>query len=89
MYARNANELRQLISEHPDEYPAIFLFDGSFAAACFDNKTVRELKSSFHGDPDPDDCQEWNLSAAEWKENIEMALIARQVLQKKTQTGGG
>lgn len=83
MYARNADELRQLISEHPDEYPSIFLFDGSFAAACFDNKTAGELKTLFHGDPDPDDCRKWNLSSAGWKENIEMALIARQAVQKK------
>lgn len=76
MYAKTANELKKLLLDHPDENPSVFLNDNSFAAECYDHRTVKELKSAFNRDPDPDDCIKWNLSAAEWKENIEMALIA-------------
>ena len=83
MYAKNAEELRQLISTHPNESPSVFLSDGSFAAACYDTKTPRELRSSFHGDADPDECHTWNISAAEWKEHIEMALVALEAVNKR------
>lgn len=76
MFANTANELRRLIADYPDENPSIFLRDDSFAADCYDRMTVKELKSAFNRDADPDDCIKWNLSPAEWKENIEMALIS-------------
>ncbi len=76
MYAKNAEELRKLIAENLDENPSVFLRDDSFAAACYDHKTVRELKSAFNRDPDPDECRQWKISAAEWKESVEMALVA-------------
>ena len=77
MYAKTANQLRKLITNNPDESPSVFLSDDSFAAHCYDYLTARDLKSAFNRDADPDDCRKWLLSPSEWKENIEMALIAR------------
>jgi len=76
LFAKTANELRRLIAENPDENPSVFLRDDSFAANCYDHMTVKELKSAFNRDADPDECIKWNLSAAEWRENIEMALVS-------------
>lgn len=78
MYAKTANELRRLILDNPDQMPSTFLLDSSFAAWCYDRKTTRWLKSAFNRDADPDDCQRWNISRSEWKENIEMALLAKR-----------
>jgi hypothetical protein len=75
-YATTARALRALMAEYPDENPSVFLRDDSFAAYCYDRLTVKELKSAFNRDPDPDDCIRWNLSPLEWKENVEMALIS-------------
>ena len=78
MFAKTATQLRRMLKENPGAFPSTFIEDGSFAAHCFDNKTVRELKSLFNGDADPSDCRRWGLTAAEWRRNIEMALIALQ-----------
>ena len=76
MFAKTANELRQLIIDNPDESPSVFLRDDSFAAECYDKMSIKELKSAFNRDADPDECMKWRLSPSEWKENIEMALIS-------------
>ena len=76
LFAKTSNELRRLIAENPDENPSVFLRDDSFAADCYDHMSVKELKSAFNRDADPDDCAKWNLSPSEWKENIEMALMS-------------
>jgi hypothetical protein len=85
MYARNANELKDLIRSRPDDLPASFLRDSSFAAHCFDRHSLRFLKSAFHRDADPDDCEAWNITRVEWKENIEMAYIAKAATQMREQ----
>ena len=77
MYAKNAGQLKSLILENPDALPESFLLDSSFAAHCFDKFSVKWLKSAFHRDADPDDCAIWNISPVEWKENIEMAYMAK------------
>ncbi|GAB6094457.1 hypothetical protein JCM14469_07090 [Desulfatiferula olefinivorans] len=77
MYARNANELKELIHSQPDALPSSFLRDSSFAAHCFDRHSLRTLKSAFHRDADPDECEAWDITRVEWKENIEMAYIAK------------
>lgn len=84
MYARNADHLRTLILENPNEHPSIFLYDSSFAAACYDHKTLRELKSAFHRDADKEECRDWGLSPAEWKEQVEMALVVLETIKKRT-----
>lgn len=78
MYATNANQLTELIKKNPGEMPSTFLMDSSFASYCYDKKTIKWLKSAFHRDADPLDCEKWNISRSEWKENIEMALVAKK-----------
>lgn len=81
MIATNANQLRELIRENPGTAPSTFIDDTSFASRCYDDKSIRWLKSAFNRDADPDDCQRWNLTADQWKENIEMALIAKEAAE--------
>ena len=76
MYAKNARELRKFIQDHPGESPSVFLRDDSFAAHCYDTLTVKDLKSAFNRDADPGECRTWRLTPVEWREHIEMALIA-------------
>ncbi len=82
MYASTANQLDELIKENPDDMPATFLMDSSFASYCYDKKTLKWLKSAFNRDADSEDCEKWYLSRSEWKENIEMALIAKKASMK-------
>ncbi len=82
MYATTANQLSNLIKEDPEAMPSSFLMDSSFASYCYDKRTVKWLKSAFNRDADPDDCEKWNITRFEWKENIEMALIAKIADQK-------
>ncbi len=83
MYAKNADHLRKLIADNPVEHPSVFLSDSSFAAACYDKKTLKELKTAFQGDADKEECHAWGLSASEWKEHIEMALIVLAIIKKR------
>ncbi|MFO7965255.1 MAG: hypothetical protein R6U50_15130 [Desulfobacterales bacterium] len=83
MYARTARQLRKLIAKNPGESPSVFLPDQSFAAFCYDRYTAADLKSAFNRDPDPDDCRKWRLSPSEWRENIEMAFIARSEAERR------
>lgn len=82
MYAINAANLKELILANPKEMPSSFLRDSSFAAHCFDIHNIRYLKSAFYRDPDPEECELWNLTSCEWKENIEMAYIAKVATEK-------
>ena len=84
MYAKNANHLKELILRNPDALPSSFLRDSSFAAHCFDKHNVRFLKSAFHRDSDPEECQAWNITPVEWKENIEMAYMAKVASSQRT-----
>ena len=76
VFADNVKELRKMIRTHPDESPSTFLRDDSLASYCYDHRTPKELKSAFNRDADPEECRRWRLSPSEWKENIEMALVA-------------
>ena len=77
MYADTLDELRELMAEQPETSPSVFLRDDGFAAHCYDDMTVRELRSAFERDADPEECRRWGLSATEWKEHIAMALTAK------------
>lgn len=76
MFAKTADELREMIIQEPGISPSTFLMDDSFAAWCYDNKSPLWLKSAFNRDADPGDCHKWRISAQEWKENVEMAWVA-------------
>lgn len=49
---------------------------GSFAAACYDMNTIRELQDALQGDADETDMKNWGIGADEWREQIELALRA-------------
>ena len=76
MFAKTADELRQLISENPGTSPSTFLMDDSFAAWCYDNRDAAWLDAAFNRDADPEDCRRWGISPSEWRTNIDMARIA-------------
>ena len=82
MVAKDTETLRRLLKENPDESPSVFIADDTYAAKCYDSRTIKELKSAFHRDADPEECETWRLSPSDWKENIEMALIALRAAQK-------
>jgi hypothetical protein len=76
MPASTPRELIALITADPLASPSTFLADDSFAAWCYDNLSLKDVRSAFERDPDPDQCRQWGLSALEWKAQIEMAIIA-------------
>ncbi len=78
MYATTTNQLIEFIKKNPKEMPSTFLMDSSFASYCYDKRTIKWLKSAFNRDADPIDCEKWDISRSEWKENIAMALVAKK-----------
>jgi hypothetical protein len=68
--------LKAVIRRDPQAIPATFLSDASYAAWCYDHLSLRELRSAFEGDADPEVCRLWRLSPREWRIQIEMAIIA-------------
>ena len=69
-------ELRTCIAADPHTSPSTYLADDSFAAWCYDHLSLSEAHSAFERDADPDECEQWDLSALEWKAQVEMAIIA-------------
>ena len=76
MPALTPEELRACITADPRTGPSIHLADDSFAAWCYDNLSLKEARAAFERDADPDECEQWGLSALEWKAQVEMAIIA-------------
>lgn len=76
MTASTPDELRDMIAAEPDTSPSIFLADDSLASRLYDHMSLREVRSAFERDPDPDDCKQWRLSGLEWKNQVAMAIIA-------------
>ena len=76
MPASTPKELRACIATDAQTSPSVFLADDSFAAWCYDHLSFREARAAFERDADPDECEQWGLTALEWKAQIEMALIA-------------
>ena len=79
MFAKTADELREMIRQNPETSPSTFLMDDSFAAWCYDNRDFLWLKSAFSRDADPEDCRKWGITAQEWKTNVAMAGLALAV----------
>ena len=69
-------ELKVSIAADPRTSPSTYLADDSFAAWCYDNLSLKEVCSAFERDADADECEQWGLSALEWKAQVEMAIIA-------------
>ena len=51
--------------------------DNTFSAACYDMNSVSELKDMLSTGPDATDMKTWNLTADEWKAQIELAIAAK------------
>ncbi len=76
MPAQSPKELRACIAADPRTSPSTHLADDSFAAWCYDHLSLKEVRSAFERDADPDECDLWGLTAMEWKAQVEMAIIA-------------
>ena len=76
MPASTPEELRACIAADAQTSPSIYLADDSFAAWCYDHLSLNEACSAFERDADPDECEQWKLTALEWKAQMEMAVIA-------------
>jgi hypothetical protein len=89
MTASTPEELLDLVAAEPDASPSIFLADDSLAAWFYDHLSLREVRSAFERDPDPDECKKWRLSGLEWKNQVEMAIIALSAADRSLQTISG
>ena len=76
MPALTPKELKVCIAADPRTSPSTHLADDSFAAWCYDNLSLAEVRSAFERDADADECERWGLSALEWRLQVEMAIIA-------------
>ena len=76
MTVSSPKELRAALAADPGTGPSTHLADDSFAAWCYDNLSLREARSAFQRDADPEECEQWGLTALEWKAQVEMAVIA-------------
>ena len=90
MPVKTPDELRDCLSDDPQASPAGFLSDDSFAAWCYDHRTLREMRSAFQRDADPEECRSWGLSRMEWKNQVAIAVIALEaskILEERTAEG--
>ena len=76
MPASTPEELRGCIAADAQTSPSTYLADDSFAAWCYDHLSLSEACSAFERDADPDECEQWELTALAWKAQVEMAIIA-------------
>ena len=76
MPASTPEELRACIAADAQTSPSTFLADDSFAAWCYDHLSLSDARSAFERDADPDECEQWGLTALAWKAQVEMAIIA-------------
>jgi hypothetical protein len=51
--------------------------ENTFAAACYDQNSINELKTAIASPPDATDLINWNLTEAEYFANIKLALTAK------------
>ena len=49
-----------------------------FAEACYNQNSLNELKFSLKGAADETDLLTWNLTEAEWREALKIAIIAME-----------
>lgn len=82
-YAASTAELQSLIRSWPGELPSAFLPDDGPAAYYYDTCSLRELRSFLNGDPDMDVCGRYGVTSGEWREAVEMAMVARIVVQQR------
>lgn len=79
MSTYNARIVHLSTTQRENEINAIRIEDGTFAAACYEQNTIAELEIiNARGFSDQADCSEWNLTAAEWRQQIALALAAKR-----------
>lgn len=83
MLPATPDELRAKLAGDPEANPSVFLADDSFASWCYDHLSLRQLRSAFQRDPDPEECDKWRLTPREWRRQVEMALIALSAARGK------
>ncbi len=54
------------------DYPLV-----SFATACYDHNSVKELMDALAAQPDLSDMSEWHITPLEWREGVQAALNAK------------
>jgi len=82
MSVHSPKELRAALAGDPQTSPSTHLADDSFAAWCYDNLSLREARAAFERDADPDECEQWGLTALEWRAQVEMAVIALAAVER-------
>ena len=55
---------------------------GSFAAACYDTNSIRELAADRSSGPDAADLDTWGINADEWTETVEAVLRIKLAEQR-------
>ena len=64
------------------------IIDGSFAEACFDQNTCRELvEALLQKSADKTDCKTWNITPTEWRKEMATALLSKIEDLKENQKG--
>jgi hypothetical protein len=59
-------------------YTEINIDDNTFAAACYDQKSIEDLIEALSMKrADKSECKNWNLTPTEWRAEIELALKAK------------
>jgi len=48
--------------------------ENTFAAACYNQNSVAELREALANGADETDMRDWNLTADEWAAQIELAI---------------
>lgn len=51
--------------------------ENTFAAACFDQNSAKELQAALTNGPDASDMRDWGLTAEEWNAQVHQALKAK------------
>ncbi|CAB1080227.1 hypothetical protein JY97_07010 [Alkalispirochaeta odontotermitis] len=82
MSVHTPKALRAALAADPQTSPSTHLADDSFAAWCYDNLSLREVRAAFERDADPDECELWGLTALEWRAQVEMAAIALAAVER-------
>ena len=75
MKASTVKDLREALSADPAQYAGPLLPHG-FAEACYDMNSIEDLEQALTETADTTDCDEWDISPEEWRNQIEMALVA-------------
>ena len=50
----------------------------TFAESCYNMNSINELENALTQGPDEADMEEWNLTAEEWREQVELALTEKR-----------